>query len=85
MHSTKINKRGQITIPKELREKYDLDPGCEVIFEESSGGIVIEKGAVVPEWFARMGSSLKKSFDDLQEGRYEEYDSVDDLISDLNS
>ncbi|MBS1272110.1 MAG: hypothetical protein MAGBODY4_01248 [Candidatus Marinimicrobia bacterium] len=85
MHTTKINNRGQITIPKELREKYNLEPGSEVIFEETSGGIVIEKGAVVPEWFAKMGASLKKSFDDLQKGRYEDFSSIEDLIDDLNA
>jgi hypothetical protein len=29
--STRVTEKGQATIPKELREKYDLDPGDEVV------------------------------------------------------
>jgi AbrB family looped-hinge helix DNA binding protein len=38
--TTRVTEKGQTTIPKELREKYDLDPGDEVVWidtdEESS-------------------------------------------------
>lgn len=39
----KIGERGQVTIPKELREKYGLSPNIEVEFVPDKGGIRIQK------------------------------------------
>lgn len=41
--STRITEKGQATIPKELREKYDLEPGDEVVWLETDEGIVVKK------------------------------------------
>lgn len=54
--STRITEKGQATIPKELREKYDLEPGDEVVWMDTDEGIVVKKrtrtggrGLLVPE------------------------------------
>lgn len=54
--STRITKKGQATIPKAIREKYDLKPGDEVIWIDTDEGIVVKKrtrtggrGLLVPE------------------------------------
>lgn len=39
----KIGERGQVTIPKDLREKLDIHGGDEVIIHEEDGKITIEK------------------------------------------
>ena len=39
----KIGERGQVTIPKELREKYGLFPNMEVEFIPEKGGIKLQK------------------------------------------
>jgi AbrB family looped-hinge helix DNA binding protein len=41
--STRITEKGQATIPKELREKYDLEPGDEVVWMDTEEGIVVKK------------------------------------------
>jgi AbrB family looped-hinge helix DNA binding protein len=41
--STRITEKGQTTIPKELREKYDLEPGDEVVWMDTDEGIVVKK------------------------------------------
>ena len=41
--STRITSKGQATIPRELREKYGLEPGDEVIWEEGEDGIIVKK------------------------------------------
>ena len=41
--STKVTEKGQATIPKELREKYDLGPGDEVVWMDTDEGIVVKK------------------------------------------
>jgi len=39
----KVGERGQVTIPKELREKLDIRGGDEVLVREEGGKITIEK------------------------------------------
>lgn len=41
--STRVTEKGQATIPKELREKYDLEPGDEVVWIDTEDGIVVKK------------------------------------------
>ena len=54
--STRVTEKGQATIPKDLREKYDLEPGDEVVWMDTEDGIVVRKrtrtggrGMLLPE------------------------------------
>ena len=54
--STRVTEKGQATIPKELREKYNLEPGDEVVWVDTDEGIVVKKrtrtggrGMLVPD------------------------------------
>ena len=38
--STRVTEKGRSTIPKELREKYNLEPGDEVIWLDIDGGLL---------------------------------------------
>ncbi|WP_267161090.1 AbrB/MazE/SpoVT family DNA-binding domain-containing protein [Halovenus salina] len=39
----KIGKRGQVTIPKELRERFGIEGGDDVLIHEEEGKLVIEQ------------------------------------------
>ena len=39
----KIGERGQVTIPKKIREKYGFLPEIEVDFVEAQSGVLIKK------------------------------------------
>jgi AbrB family looped-hinge helix DNA binding protein len=39
----KVGERGQVTLPKEFREKFDIHGGDEVLVREEDGKITIEK------------------------------------------
>ena len=41
--TTRITRKGQTTIPQDLREKYGLEPGDEVVWEEREDGLVVKK------------------------------------------
>lgn len=43
--TTRITRKGQTTIPQELREKYGFEPGDTVVWEETDDGIVLRKQA----------------------------------------
>ena len=57
----KITSKGQITIPKELREKIGLEPGKEVYFEEKEGLFYIKKGIKKSPFDRWMGYLKNKS------------------------
>ena len=67
----KIGERGQVTIPKEMRERYGLMPHIEVEFVEEKSGVLIKKRA-------RHTSPVEKVFGILNKNT-----STDDFIEDI--
>jgi len=55
-----ISSKGQITVPKKVRTRYDLGPGTEVEFELREDGALLRKrkGERHPIWDA-MGIGLR--------------------------
>jgi len=43
MNVGKMSKKGQIVIPKEIREKFRIKPGDAVIFRIQGNKVIIEK------------------------------------------
>ena len=72
----KIGERGQVTIPKEIRERFGLGPETEVEFNVVQGSIVLKKSQRklnLRKWKGR----AKESFAKLG------YTSVDRFIEDI--
>ncbi|OFV67321.1 MAG: AbrB family transcriptional regulator [Candidatus Syntrophoarchaeum caldarius] len=73
-----VGKKGQVTIPKEIREKFGLKEGSKVSFEVKEDEIVIkpEKSGkdFVEEWCSIVKKKLDKPIDlrRLKEEYYEE-------------
>ncbi|SEO40639.1 looped-hinge helix DNA binding domain-containing protein, AbrB family [Halorientalis persicus] len=82
--STRITEKGQATIPKGLREKYDLEPGDEVVWLDTDEGIVVKKrtrtegrGLLVPdetaeEKRAEVAEELEQRVRNRRDRNYEE-------------
>lgn len=82
--STRITEKGQTTIPKELREKYNLEPGDEVVWEDTEDGIVLKRrtstsgrGALVPDDTSKekrkeVADELAERLRDRRDRNYEE-------------
>ena len=72
----KVGERGQVTIPKEIREKFGLGPDAEVEFHIIRGTIVLKKAPKklqLDKWKGRCKSSFEKLG----------YKSVDQFIDDI--
>ncbi len=57
----KVGERGQVTIPKEIREKFGLGPNAEVEFHVIKGAIVLKKAPKklqLDKWKGRCKSSF---------------------------
>ncbi|MFH1141511.1 MAG: AbrB/MazE/SpoVT family DNA-binding domain-containing protein [Chloroflexota bacterium] len=59
MNKTKITSKGQVTIPKEVRERLGLRPGDELEFVEEDGVFRLMK-RVDPEVFKKYRGYLKE-------------------------
>ena len=72
----KIGERGQVTIPKQIREQFNLGPDTEVEFSVIEGSIVLKrapKKLSLARWKGRCAASFKKLG----------YSSVDKFIEDV--
>ena len=57
----KIGERGQVTIPKDIRDRFGLNPDTEIEFRVVEGTILIEKAPRkldLRKWKGRCAASL---------------------------
>ncbi len=72
----KIGERGQVTIPKDIRDRFGLSPETEVEFQVVGGSIVLKKAPRklnLAKWKGRCGKTFAKLG----------YTSVDEYIEDV--
>ena len=72
----RVGERGQVTIPKEIRERFGIGPDCEVEFKVVHGSILLKKSPKKLN-LRKWKGSAKKSFESLG------YSSVDRYIEDI--
>ena len=72
----RIGERGQVTIPKDIREQFGLGPETEVEFRVVDGSIILKKAPKklnLEKWKGRCSDSFAKLG----------YSSVDKFIEDI--
>lgn len=67
----RITVKGQVTIPKAIRERYGLRPGSQVRFVEKDRRVVLEKDAGGDVWekyrgFLKINKSTNEIFRELR-------------------
>jgi len=65
----KVGERGQVTIPKELRDRLGISGGDEVVVHEEDGKIVIETSVtqeVLAEGYRRRSEEMKKLAEEME-------------------
>jgi AbrB family looped-hinge helix DNA binding protein len=68
MITAKVTSKGQVTIPKEIREKLGVHPGEDVGFEERDNLLVISKvitKSPFDKWVGRLKHLKGQRSDDL--------------------
>ena len=64
----RVQEKGQVTIPQEIREKLDLKKGDMVTFVETDAGVVIKPAeVVVSDALDEIGRALKEKGISLEE------------------
>ncbi|MCK4394551.1 AbrB/MazE/SpoVT family DNA-binding domain-containing protein [Candidatus Bipolaricaulota bacterium] len=89
MSVVKVMQRRQVVIPKELFDKLHLEVGdyLEVKLDEGKLVYVPKKLVDRDEWYfsAEGQKTISAALEDLKAGRSKEFESVDDLIEELDS
>jgi len=65
----KIGKRGQVTIPKELRERFGIKGGDDVLIHEEAGKLVIERPVTreeLAEGYRQRAQQTRELADELE-------------------
>ena len=65
----KIGKRGQLTIPKEFRERFGIKGGDDVVIHEEAGKLVIERPITreeLAEGYRQRGQRTRELADELE-------------------
>ena len=63
MQSVKVLPKGQITLPKKMRDKLGINVGDAVVLEESKDGIVLKKGKTIFDYagtLPKLGLSIEE-------------------------
>ena len=88
---TKLTSGGQITLPKEIRIKTNIQPGDFVEVElDKEGHIVLTPKKLVDAsqawfWTERWQEGERKADEDIKAGRVKRFKSVDDAVKYLES
>ena len=75
MEVSRVTSKGQITIPKAVRERLNLTEGSKVAFIEKDGNIVITKSSVV---------ALRDFFDSMSTEAQAKGITEEELLNDLD-
>jgi len=68
----RIQEKGQVTIPRKIREKLNLKRGDLVIFEETDAGVVIKSAKLVAAGDLRtLLISIRERFKDIPDDEIE--------------
>ena len=88
MKAVTVSQKGQVAIPKEIRERLPIKTGDQLIFKISKGKIILEPTINIPRsqawfWTEEIQQTIKKAEKNYQAGIFKQYDQIDDLLGDL--
>ena len=89
MPTTKVTRHGQITLPASVRERLGIEEGDLVEIDvEDERAVLIPKKLVDKSqayfWTRKWQESERAADEDIKAGRVKTFDSVDELIKDLD-
>jgi antitoxin MazE len=89
MPTTKVTRHGQITLPAAVREQLGIEEGdiVEIKVEEERAVLMPKKLVDKSQayfWTRRWQKAEKEAAEDIKAGRVKTFESVDELVKDLD-
>lgn len=90
MSLTTVTRNGQITIPAELRRQVGIEEGDVIEIQAVDDHLILVPKKLIDKsqayfWTLEWQATERGAQEDIEEGRIEEFEFVDDLIADLHS
>lgn len=90
MAGTRVRAKGQVTIPREIRERAHLEEGDPVEVEMVPEGILLRPLKVIDAtqawfWTPEWQKGEREASADITKGRVEVFESGDDFLESLDS
>lgn len=87
MKSVTISSKGQIAIPKEVRDSLHIKEGDQLIFKVENGKIILEPALNIPRsqawfWSPEVQEKVKKADENFNAGNFKTY-KIGKLIKEL--
>ncbi|MBI5193630.1 MAG: AbrB/MazE/SpoVT family DNA-binding domain-containing protein [Nitrospirae bacterium] len=89
MKAITMSAKGQIAIPKEVRDTLNIKEGDQFIIEIAEGGrIILEPAVNIPRsqawfWAPEVQDKIKEAEKNYKKGKFKRYEDADNLIKDL--
>lgn len=88
-HFHRVSSKYQITIPARLREELHIEAGDIVEFERQEDCLILRPKKLVDKsqawfWTEEWQEAEREADEDLQSGRYKDFDCADEAIKWLN-
>ncbi len=85
----KISPQGQIRIPKKIMQLFGIETGDYVEVDAEKGQIVLKPRKLIDPlqgwyWTKEWQQMEKEADNDLANGRYRDFDNLEDLLKDLH-
>lgn len=86
-YRARLRKKGQITLPSELREVLNLEEGDDLLVSvNKKGQVIIERQQMIPPeqawfWTERWQKMEQEAQADIDAGRTHSFESAEDLIT----
>ena len=86
---SRVRAKGQITLPREIREAAHIEEGDPIGFELTADGILLRPQKVIDStqawfWQDAWQAGEQEASSDIREGRVEVHSSADDLLKSLD-
>ncbi|MBA3610659.1 MAG: AbrB/MazE/SpoVT family DNA-binding domain-containing protein [Rubrobacter sp.] len=76
-YRTRITSKGQVTIPKAVRERYGLEEGDYLVLEPKGEDLLVRKGRLVSEEeFSSLAGRIAERFEDNGVSRSDVEDAI---------
>ncbi len=84
---TRLRKKGQITVPNQVREILSVEEGDDLAFYvNESGKVMVDRLQTIPPdqawfWTERWQKMEREAQADIDAGRVQQFDDVEDMIA----
>jgi antitoxin MazE len=90
MKTITVSSKGQIALPKEIREALHIETGSQLTPAIRDGKLVLEPVVIIPKsqawfWTHRWQKKIADSMEDIKKGRVRTFKSVEEMRKVLGS